>query len=279
MKMIAYEAEPSWDTMQSTKVYARVNTDTNASWGWYGGEDYGVATGGIIQMDYGCGVTTEASSMWVEIENGWEAYGKPCKSKVLEWRVSEYDCTTTANTYRIHCPTSATVYKTWRYEDGYIKPADPQSRLRKMIASRQAPMVITASKTRNPLKVAADIREERARETLRRVLGEEKFRNYVSNGFVSVKARSGLVYQIFPGHGITCVYDRGKMVDRLCVVLNGSFPPTDSLIMRYLMILNNEQQFRGYAIKHSVNQVPQQTVKIDTRPLTEIFRELKKGVA
>jgi hypothetical protein len=276
--MIAYEAEPSTATIGNSKIYARMssNSSTASSWDWYGGEDYGCGTGGIIAMDYGTGSTD--ASVWVEVENGWSNYGKPCKTKVLEWRVGYEDCTTTGSYNRVYLPTTASVkYRAW-YEDGHIRPVDPKNRLRDMILRRQAPMVFTTSKTRNPLQVAADIREERARETLRRVLGESKFRGYITNGFVSVKAKSGLVYQIFPGHGITAVYDRGKMVDRLCVVLRGNFPPTDSLIMRYLMILNNEQQFRGYAIKHSVNQVPRQNPKIDERPLTEIFRELK-GVA
>lgn len=96
------------------------------------------------------------------------------------------------------------------------------------------------------------------------------FRPYIHNG---------LVYQIFPGHGITCVFDQGQLVDRLCVVLRGNFPPTDSLIMRYLIILNNEQQFRSYAIKHTPRAEVLTIGEADTRPLAEIFKELKQRVA
>jgi hypothetical protein len=145
--------------------------------------------------------------------------------------------------------------------------------LKQIIASRHAPAFIPR---RNPMKIDADVREQRARETLRRVLGEEKYRNFLRAGFVSVRAKSGMIYQIFPGHGITRVFDHGKQVDRLCVVLQGNFPPTDSLIMRYLMILNNEQQFRGLAIKHSLDTSVRGILTAPVRPLPEIYRELKK---
>jgi hypothetical protein len=148
----------------------------------------------------------------------------------------------------------------------------PKERLREILDSRMAPGILSSCK---PLGMSKDIREIRARETLLRVLGEDKFRDFIRRGHVTVRAKSGLVYQIFPGHGITSVYDRGTMVERLCVVLTGDFPPTDSLIMRYLMILNNEQQFRGFAIKHGVIR-PELPKQVDERSLPEIFRELKK---
>jgi len=171
-------------------------------------------------------------------------------------------------------------YTTGYFKDGWIfsKPISPEQRLKNIIASRCAPYAITSNKNRKPIKTTDDIREVRARDTLKRVLGERKFRNFLKTGFVSVKARSGLVYQIFPGHGITSVYDREKLVERLCVVLNGGFPPTDSIIMRYLMILNNEKQFRGYAVKHSVGISRENPRNIDSRPLVEIYRELKGKV-
>jgi len=85
------------------------------------------------------------------------------------------------------------------------------------------------------------------------------------------------VYQIFPGHGITCVYENGKMIERLCVVLRGDFPPTDSVIVRYLMALNNEDQLWGLAIKHGVSTYrPSANIRVaDARPLTEIYADLQ----
>lgn len=155
-----------------------------------------------------------------------------------------------------------------------LTPRPLADRFGDIIRRRQGPTIIVARN--NPLTLPIDIREERARETLRRVIGNDKFRNFLKNGFVSVRARSGLNYQIFPGHGFTSVFDKGKMVERLCVVLQGGFPPTDSLIMRYLLILNNEKQFRDLANKHSViNQLPKNSVPLIEKSLVEIFKELK----
>lgn len=153
-----------------------------------------------------------------------------------------------------------------------------KNRIKSIIDSRCAPnIVIKRNDRRKALPMAQDIREQRARETLKQVIGEKKFANFLKSGFLSVKAKSGLVYQIFPGHGVTCVFDQGKLVDRLCVVLQGGFPPTDSLIMRYLLILNNESQFRSYANKHTPIIQVYQEVPVDMRPLTEIYKELKSA--
>jgi hypothetical protein len=248
------------------------------------------------------------------------------------------DCTTSASTGRIWCPTPSTVKvrqklkfanntgwtvkwssgtaattcdewevveDNWGYcwegtgASNYVlniskyhsKPLTPEeqaaqrerqlkNRIKSIIDSRCAPnIIIKQNDRRKALPMPQDIREQRARETLKRVVGERKFINFLKSGFLSVKAKSGLVYQIFPGHGITCVFDQGKLVDRLCVVLQGGFPPTDSLIMRYLMILNNESQFRSYAIKHTPTVQVYQEGAVDMRPLAEIYKELKSKVA
>ncbi len=146
-------------------------------------------------------------------------------------------------------------------------------RLREIIRQRQAPAILT--RRRRPLAAPPDIREIRARETLRQVIGETEFRSFLCNGFITVRAKSGLVYQIFPGHDITQVYDHGKMVERLCVCLKGNFPATDELIMRYLMILNNEDEFRSHANSHRVSNHERTQPTIELRSLPEIFAELK----
>jgi len=191
----------------------------------------------------------------------------------------------------IECNTSTTWdycntnYRKWQwdYEHDYIpKVKTPTERMREILGSRHAPLFIP--NLRKSLVPAEDVREQRARETLRRVIGEDKYFDFLKKGFISVRAKSGLSYQIFPAHGITCVYDKGIMVERLCVVLKGDFPATDSLIMRFLLILNNEQQFRNFAIKHSVTQrqnresiikLNQQKTQ-DGKSLVDIFREFKK---
>ncbi len=159
----------------------------------------------------------------------------------------------------------------------------PTQRLREIIAHRHAPLIVG---TRKALNFTNDIREMRARETLRRVIGERKYFNFLKSGFVSVKAKSGLVYQIFPGHGVTCVFNKGIMTDRLCVVLQGNFPETDSVIMRYLMILNNENQFCNFAVKHNIwnpQERREATIKFDAQKrrfdesLLDIYQSLKKA--
>lgn len=169
------------------------------------------------------------------------------------------------------------------YHESPPKPPTPSERLREILAQRHAPLIIA---TRKSLELTTDIREMRARETLRRVIGEQKYFDFLKKGFVCVRAKSGLTYQIFPGHGITCVYDKGIMVDRLCVVLQGQFPATDSLIMRYLLILNNEDHFRSFAIKHGVldrKKEHQKIIKLHDEKqragesLIEIYESFKKA--
>ncbi len=128
-------------------------------------------------------------------------------------------------------------------------PKTIQQRMREILATRHAPVIHNNRRRYIP---PISITEIKARQTLRRIIGEKNYRRFVRDGFITVVAKSGLTYRIFSGHGITEVYDRGKMIDRPCVVLSGSFPPTDSLIMRYLLILNNEEEFSKHSIKHSV---------------------------
>jgi hypothetical protein len=170
-------------------------------------------------------------------------------------------------------------YVAYKYEFSkhafeYSVPPIPLSdRFRQIIQSRQAPLFIPS---RTPIKAVAEEREIRARQTLRRILGDDGFRRFLRNGFVSVRANSGKIYQIYPGHGMTVVYDRGTPIEKLCVVLHGDFTPTDSLITRYVMILHDEADFRALA---NVWTAPAKRVltfrQLDTRPLTQIFQSLK----
>jgi len=153
---------------------------------------------------------------------------------------------------------------------------DPAERMRQMIRSRMAPAF---HRSRKVMPMEIDEREARARQTLRRVIGEQAFKKFMRDGFITVVPKSGLTYRIYPGHGITEVYDRGIMVDRLCVVLQGRFPPTDSILMRYLLILNDEGEFSKYAVKHTVWQ-NDGTKKLvfpaaEAKPLIEEWARLK----
>ena len=150
-------------------------------------------------------------------------------------------------------------------------PKTPAQRLQEVMRKRQAPGVVV----KNTLKPTANNQEIRARETLRRVIGDDKFRDFLKKGFISVQGKSGKVYQIFPGHGMTNVYLNGEKIEKLCVVMKGNFPPTDSLIMRYLLILNCEKDFRNKSIVHRFSDVLGQKPKQDKRSLVEIFQDFK----
>jgi hypothetical protein len=166
-------------------------------------------------------------------------------------------------------------YKLFDSGESLLVSRTPGQRLREIIQNRQAPAFI-GYKSRKAISPTKNVKEICARETLRKILGENDYRTFLRNGFVSVRPKSGLVYQIFPSHNITNVYQDGVKIERLCVVLKGDFPPTDSLIMRYLLILNDEQGFRKLAIQHHVvaDHKPRENV-VKNESLPTIYRRLK----
>ena len=80
-------------------------------------------------------------------------------------------------------------------------------------------------------------------------------------------------------------FEEGKKVERLCVYLKGDFPPTDQIIVLYLMFLNNEAQVRATAnisdyrnsklVLHTGNPL---TVNPPQPSLPELYNQMK-GVA
>jgi len=222
-----------------------------------------------------CASGTSISNNYIklEIEHNFDPYSK-CKNYKNSTTTNNCSLDSCNSWYSTSASTGIRIkYDLWSYHDCALPKLifDPKERLRDIIQSRQAPVILTS---RKPILTPKDVREIRARETLCRVLGEDKFQKFLKDGFVSVRAKSGMVYQIFPGNDITNVYKDGDHVERLCVVLKGQFPPTDSLIMRYLIILNDENRFRGYAIKHQII-MKKPKIAADGRSLTEIFKELK----
>lgn len=228
--------------------------------------------------------TTSASSY------GWQDYSTSgitiktrCDSydNFYNWGAASGATTTAADNYTIQ----------WELKDARFPsaPVTPQQRFREIIADRHAPAIRVRGNphdiwepSRHPLGLSRDAREIRARDTLRRVIGEDKFRSFLKTGFVSARnTKSGYFYQIYPGHGLTFVYKNGKMVERLCVYLRGDFPPTDGVVVRYLMALNNEKRLWELANKHGPLK-QQVAVGVDlnlTRPLTEVYDEIVKKVA
>jgi len=218
---------------------------------------------------------------WKRAKTAWTLYDDCSDTSTLDdWNTIDYGTNAVSMTAKQVYRQIREVLNgnSWYYkwdQGCTIVRSDPKRRLREILQSRQAPLVISSRKS---MPHPSDIREQRARETLRRVLGDDKFRRFIRHGFVSVKAKSGLVYQIFPAHGITNVYREGEKVERLCVVLRGDFPPTDSLIMRYLLILNDERDFRKHAIEHKV--YPKKMVELDLvkepESLNEIWNKMRK---
>lgn len=231
--------------------------------------------------------TTSATS-WAYDDSSSEWYVSST-SATNNWKVQiryVYDVSTTATTtatgWAVHSWTDGDYYHglhdTSTTYHQYSIPESKENflkrRLKEMIDARCAPKTIT----RKSIQTTEDIREQRARETLRRVIGEEKYLNFLKHGFVTAKAKSGRVYQIFPGYQTTKVYEKGKNIESLCIVLTGNFPPTDSLIMRYILVLNNEEKFRKMAnISKSYDH--KQERNVITKNLAEEYRELKLKIA
>lgn len=131
---------------------------------------------------------------------------------------------------------------------GYIANETPMEARRR----KGAPGLTVISRKRKALRPGA-ANEERARQLLRRFVGNDRFRRYLRDGFIVFCAKSGRDYQLFPGYGITQVWEKGEIIERLCLVMQDSkLPPTDSVVMRILLLEHDEEDFRDRSIKHSV---------------------------
>jgi hypothetical protein len=177
--------------------------------------------------------------------------------------------------------TSATMTPTVRltYASPYWEPppdAFVAPRIREMIRRRMAPAVIGL---RRPAAVKFDDREARARETLRRVVGDDQYRRFLKYGSISLRAASGRTYVIFPGAAHTIVYQDGRQAEQLCVVLRGNFPPTDTMITRYLMLLSDEDEFRRIANKSAPIVRSRPVVTPRSRPISLVDEARKLRIA
>lgn len=122
------------------------------------------------------------------------------------------------------------------------KPLTKEERIRQQLRQKLAPQILTR---RFGVGRTSKDSEKKAREALRAIIGDQRFQRYLKHGFITVKGQSGLIYQVFPGHNMTRVWKNGKPVEKLCVVFcDSSVPPTDSVIMRLMMILDSEEEFR-----------------------------------
>jgi hypothetical protein len=233
-----YENIVSYWKTQIENRYKIANTYIKGD--WFGTNSCAV-TGTVLQYPYLTESTSSVTSIkYSEIVNGWMNHS------IAHWKQSA------------------------------PAPIPIQDRIKAIIEARQAPAVIISG--RRAMALPGDDRETRARQTMRAILGDEDFRLFLKNGFVSVRAKSGRVYQIFPGHEFTRVFENGKPIERLCVVFKGAeaFPPTDSLLMRYLIVLNDEQEFWKLANKQGAYRDTVAAPRApNVRNLVEIVKELR----
>lgn len=255
-------------------------------WQWGSGTTSAVAD--KLYMRTICEEYTTAASDTAT--NAWISYGdsdswKVNNCKVYTWPTA--DCTTLGNHGWREIQTYGT--GTVKYYKTRFVPLDPKERLRQIIRERSGPgIIVIESKRRRPLGWSIDVREKRARATLARMIGRDRYRRFLKDGFVTARNRtSGKVYQIFTGSELTKVYENGRCIASLCVVLKGGFPATDSLIVRYLMVLNDEKRFWEIAYKGTATReysgplhLPAQPKIIEApKPLTEIYAAMKEKAA
>jgi hypothetical protein len=151
-----------------------------------------------------------------------------------------------------------------------------KERMLLIIRDRMAPAAIVKNKH---IARTSDIREIRARQTLKRIIGEDAYQRYLAKGFIVFRGHSGKVYQIYPGHVKTKVWLNKEMVEELCVVMTGNFPPTDQVIMRLLLIQDNEEKFKNMAniFKPNTKYLATEKTAPKQMALPEIFKSIKQN--
>ena len=275
--------------------------------------------GSFIQVVSTCGSITQNAATFggatsVKCDDLWETWGDcggnstsaltkvyyksyyrtgySTKDLMSTWYGYETCSTSTASTITLNTPWSnaeyvkAMVYQVMRtgyrvYDSpNYVNATPLSHRLATIIRDRQAPLIISKNPDRRAILPTRDPAELRARETLRLVVGNEEYRNFLKHGFVNCAGPSGRIYVIRPGHVNVRVWKDGKPFDSLCVDLDsrGKFPPTDSVIARYLMILNQEDELWAKANKSGPNWMSKPLTLPTTshKSLVEILAELKK---
>jgi len=87
--------------------------------------------------------------------------------------------------------------------------------------------------------------ERNAIDSLREMISEAMFRKYLKFGFILVFGKSGHIYQIFRNKSHIKVWERGNLVEEICVrIRNGDIPLTDNLIAFKIMIETDEEEFK-----------------------------------
>jgi len=213
--------------------------------------------------------------------------------EVMGWTGPRADSTTSSDStdgFRWYGSISATDSYLWHsdgtvtelwpkgtYPGGLMWEAAPKSQrdmIRDALRRQWAPTIISS---RTYIRTPEDEREDRARRTLRRIVGEKQFLMFLKNGFVTAhNKKSGYTYQIFHRGHLTHVYKNGKCVERLCVYLKGNFPATDFVITMYLMALNNDDRIWEIGIKHGARQMLAKE-KTKQPSFLEVYEQIRRA--
>jgi len=90
--------------------------------------------------------------------------------------------------------------------------------------------------------------------TLREMITESDFRKYIIHGFILVKGQSGKVYQIFRTHEHTKIWEKGVLVEEVCVRLKDKkIPPTDNVVAFKVLIEADENEFKKLGNVYKMN--------------------------
>jgi hypothetical protein len=106
-------------------------------------------------------------------------------------------------------------------------------------------LTILSKDRARPIKVESNDPEHVALETLREMISETEFRQYIKYGFISVKGKTGRIYQIFRKSSHTKVFENGCLKEEICVRLPNYVPSTDNVIAFKIMLETSEELFRS----------------------------------
>lgn len=134
-------------------------------------------------------------------------------------------------------------------------PADPEAVIKQVRETLKSKLTIIVKSRANPIKNVPE-NEQVAIETLREMITEAEFRKYIKDGFILVRGRSGRVYQIFRDRHHTKVWEKGKLVEEVCVRIDSkaNVPPTDNVIAFRTAIMCSEDEFRKLGNVYKMRQ-------------------------
>lgn len=115
-------------------------------------------------------------------------------------------------------------------------------------------MTIIVHSRAQPIRRAED-NEMTAIGTLREMITEAEFRKYIVHGFLLIRGDSGRVYQVFRSRAHTKVWEKGKVVEEVCVrIKDRKIPPTDNVIAFKILIETSENEFKKLGNVYNMRQ-------------------------